>query len=90
MKMERRVAALERRIAGARGRVLIIISGGLPSPDGDPDPKFATAGDATRWECGPAETFAEFRARVRTAAAATARHIVFGGLPEEPMETDSP
>lgn len=78
--MKRRVATLERRIPGARGPLVIIISGGLPSPDGDPDPKSATA-NGMRWERGPVEAFAEFHARVATAAVATARLIVFGGLP---------
>jgi hypothetical protein len=76
-----RVAAIERRIRGATGPLVIIIRRGLPTTDGDPDPKFAKASGGTRWDRGRTETFAEFRVRVMAAAVATGqKHIVFGGL----------
>ena len=65
--MKRRVAAIDWRVRGASGPLVIIISGGLPSTDGDPDPKFAIATKRTLWNRGPAETFAEFRVRMMSA-----------------------
>jgi hypothetical protein len=80
--MKRRVAALERRIREANAPIVIIVHGGFPVPDGDPDPKFAISRDGTRLDRGPDESFTEFCARVRAAAAETGQHIVIGGLPE--------
>ncbi len=82
--MKRRVAALERRFRKASAPLLIVVRGGFSDSTGDPDPKFATARNGTRWDRGPDESFSEFCGRVRAAAEATGQDIVVAGLPTCP------
>ena len=76
-RLERRVAAIERRMVAHLEIMEIAVRGGLPGSDDDPT--FATAG-GIRWERAPAETLAAFRERaVAAATAAGERYIVIGG-----------
>ena len=74
--LERRLAAVERRLAPSSVEpMVIVVSGGLQSGD----PTHATVG-GVELVCGPSESFADFRARVVAAAkAAGERHVVIGG-----------
>jgi hypothetical protein len=87
-RLERRVAAIERRMVAHLEIMEIAVRGGLPGSDDDP--RFATVG-GIRWERAPAETLAAFRARaVAAATAAGERHIIIGGLPDNDPLDDAP
>jgi hypothetical protein len=78
-RLDRRVAAIERRMVAHLEIMEIAVRGGLPGSDDDP--RFATVG-GIRWERAPAESLAAFRARaVAAATAAGERHIIIGGCP---------
>jgi hypothetical protein len=81
-EMNRRLAAIERRLKPpARPILEITISGGL-APGIAP---IASFGDH-EWEAAPGETFEAFRARASAAAQAEGlTHIVFGGFPESEL-----
>jgi hypothetical protein len=79
--IERRLVKLERRLAPPSDDVTVfIIKGGICSDGG-------TTADAGRlnWTQGLDESLAAFKARViADATSAGQRHIIIGGLPEQP------
>lgn len=82
--IERRLAALERRLMPPRAAPQVIIISGGPCRG---DPTFATAG-GLQWERAPAESFADFQTRATAAAtAAGERFVIIGGLPPRVLPT---
>jgi len=75
--LQRRLAAIEKRLAPHHGEAQVIeVRGGLHD-----DPHFASAGEL-RWQRVPNESYASFRSRVvGEARAAVEPFIVIGGLP---------
>jgi hypothetical protein len=84
--IERRLAAVERRLSRGRADLeVIVIRGGLH----DGDPTFSTIGDV-QMDRAPDESLAAFEARVVAEATAIGQEIVtMGGLPDNIGEQTS-
>src|ERR1700732_4322146 len=75
-RLERRVAAIERRMVAQLEIMEIVVRGGL-GPGGAPIASFS----GREWEAAPDESFEAFRAPAKAAAEAErVRFIIFGGL----------
>jgi hypothetical protein len=85
-RLERRVAAIERRMVAHLEIMEILVRGGLV-----PGVALIASFSGREWEVAPDESFEAFRARAKAAAEAEGvRFIIFGGLPNVSwMPTDS-
>jgi hypothetical protein len=84
--LKRRLRRLEQNSSSRSGLSVVKIIGGLH--DADPY-AFAKAG-ASRWKRDDSEIAADFRERALSEArAASEQFLIFGGLPDDPLELDA-